>query len=359
MITLKITIRKVLRYFLCLLALTVVTTIYISISGQLLKPMHLFYKRNSKNYFETEASRRNITTTPFYSKKNLSPLEKAIEKAILISMNINHRKPPVLVTLVNNAYLPFVYSWLCNTKSMNIHSQVLLFVTDSQCLKLQKDWPEVNIILLPKVFSVPGKQYFGYAGYAKLMITRTDIIHRLLLRNVSLLLFEVDCLWISNPIPECQSKLKDNDILGTKVRKEQKNLAGGFLFFSTTRRMKLFWGYLNTQMKTLSKKIAKKKNYDLSLQNEQDYLVTMLNKRLFNIKFSFLPWERYPDGLWYHMSSKERNATDPVLINNNWIAGNDNKLERAKKWGHWFIDDNMKCIEALINKTVQKQKRNR
>jgi hypothetical protein len=29
-----------------------------------------------------------------------------------------------LITLVNDAYLPFMYSWLCNTERMGIHKQV-------------------------------------------------------------------------------------------------------------------------------------------------------------------------------------------------------------------------------------------
>ena len=31
---------------------------------------------------------------------------------------------PLLVTLINKAYLPFALSWLCNTKDMGIHHQV-------------------------------------------------------------------------------------------------------------------------------------------------------------------------------------------------------------------------------------------
>jgi len=29
----------------------------------------------------------------------------------------------------------------------------------------------------------------------------------------------------------------------------------------------------------------------------------------------------------------------PYVINNNWIVGNAAKITRAKRWGHWFVQD--------------------
>ena len=28
-----------------------------------------------------------------------------------------------------------------------------------------------------------------------------------------------------------------------------------------------------------------------------------------------------------------------IVLQNNWIAGNDAKVSRARRWGHWFLDD--------------------
>ena len=41
---------------------------------------------------------------------------------LIRKMNVS----PLLVTLINRAYLPFAFSWLCNTEQMGIHKQVLL-----------------------------------------------------------------------------------------------------------------------------------------------------------------------------------------------------------------------------------------
>ena len=32
-------------------------------------------------------------------------------------------------------------------------------------------------------------------------------------------------------------------------------------------------------------------------------------------------------------------VSDPVVILNNWVRGNDVKVARAKSWHHWFLSD--------------------
>ena len=39
---------------------------------------------------------------------------------------------PVMVSLVNDAFIPFVFSWLCNTKKMAIHQQVCINMCTTQ-----------------------------------------------------------------------------------------------------------------------------------------------------------------------------------------------------------------------------------
>lgn len=348
--------RKTFYLFLqSLIFMTICIMVYISKTNKLFKYKHYFLKRNLRHNIEYGAVHQNVSVSTFYSKKNnLASLERAIEEAVVISRRIIKRKPPVLITLLNDAYLPFAYSWLCNTKTMNIHSQVLFFVTNTESfVKLKREWPEVNLVCLPEEFDIRGRQLFSRVGYTKLMIARTYIIYKLLLKDIRLLLFEVDCLWISNPIPECLNNLKDNDILGTRRSKKGYLPAGGFLFFSTTNTMKKFWGLLNEQTQDLLTNISKKHNYEVERENEQDYLTKLFRKKVVDIKFAFLPWERYPDGLWYRMSKQERDATDPLLINNNWISGNEKKIARAEKWGHWFIDDDWVCDEKLRDKIVK------
>lgn len=59
------------------------------------------------------------TLKPPFSTEQLDDAAK-----ILSVVKQMENKRPLLVTLINNAYLPFTYSWLCNTKNMGIHNQV-------------------------------------------------------------------------------------------------------------------------------------------------------------------------------------------------------------------------------------------
>lgn len=46
---------------------------------------------------------------------------------------------PVMITLVNDAYLPFVYNWLCNTRDILLQRQVCeLYMHIYMHSKLQK-----------------------------------------------------------------------------------------------------------------------------------------------------------------------------------------------------------------------------
>ena len=61
-----------------------------------------------------------------------------------------------------------------------------------------------------------------------------------------------------------------------------------------------------------------------------------------------LPKSKYVSGRWYDGGVRQDSAEVrayvrqhgvPYVINNNWIIGNENKIKRAKRWGHWFLQD--------------------
>jgi hypothetical protein len=78
------------------------------------------YSRESDNYF---ISRSSSSTNNKANQKEAEILDGEVIR-ILNVINLMENKKPLLVTLINNAYLPFTYSWLCNTKDMDVHKQV-------------------------------------------------------------------------------------------------------------------------------------------------------------------------------------------------------------------------------------------
>jgi len=89
---------------------------------------------------------------------------------------------------------------------------------------------------------------------------------------------------------------------------------------------------------------------------EQDHLLRVLTIRDVLSRTYRLPETKYVSGTWYlqgpwpgypHINGSEiRRACkadgQPYVINHNWIVGNDAKISRAKRWGHWFLQNEAK-----------------
>jgi hypothetical protein len=64
-----------------------------------------------------------------------------------------------------------------------------------------------------------------------------------------------------------------------------------------------------------------------------------------HLKLSFLGPKTVVAGVWYSNAKVRAQHPTPSVILNNWIIGNDKKIERAKKWRHWFLDSKNQCID--------------
>ncbi|XP_053390571.1 uncharacterized protein LOC128553444 [Mercenaria mercenaria] len=260
----------------------------------------------------------------------------------------------VLVSVINDAYLPFAYSWLCNTKDMDIHKSVLVITTDNESkIKLNRDWPDVSVFHLR--LQIPkGDQKYSHVGYVKIMIRRTEIILSLLQADIDMLLLEFDYVWFSNPIPGLQ-KRSGVDMLVNPVSNTGGTIFnGGLLYLFATNRTKALWSKLTEMMRKLERDIKDKPdNKSISEgYNDQTFLSQLIRARYANITTQLLTLDVYADGKWYSMSNAERQKLHPIVISNNWIIGNKNKIIRAKKWNHWFLRPDNTCDMDTVKKIV-------
>jgi hypothetical protein len=87
-----------------------------------------------------------------------------------------------------------------------------------------------------------------------------------------------------------------------------------------------------------------------ALKHEQeilrdDVLPSMLAKG--ELKVMDLDRCLYASGLWYTQKELHVNrcgSTVPSVLNNNWIQGNNNKIQRATQNKHWFLNGT-KCLD--------------
>lgn len=285
--------------------------------------------------------------------KNLEEQEFS-QNIIRFGLEIMKKSDVVLFGMLNEAYLPFTYSWLCNTKPMGIHANVLLLTMDKNSTDLLKrDWPEVHTVQL-NIGDFRGDQEYSKAGYVKMMNLRTQAINILLRNKIPLLLFETDCLWIRNPVPEVVRAVKGYDILLVKPTHKHGYL-GGFMYLMPGEATLRVWGKLSEKMFNLHNTLTNLKDKDTVADetNDQVFFSTIMEQEKNKIKLREFSNKKIVDGKWYSdFTEKDRKEMKPLVINNNWVRGNQKKISRAKKWGHWFVSDSLKCNMTQVNKVI-------
>eukprot|EP01084_Bolivina_argentea_P037467 69313_1 len=160
--------------------------------------------------------------------------------------------------------------------------------------------------------------------------------------------------------------LSQNDIVSyndfTHAPEHTPIVCGGFIaFYPSIETRKIVENLTNWQSDVIDyySKQYNNNTYMPHAANEQSKLTYLIqNNKL--IKLAFLSNKKYANGKWY---DEQKLRTDDIIwIHNNWIAGNDNKMERAKKWNHWFLNhQNGMCAtqnwhNTLISNTQQYKK---
>ncbi|KAK3083608.1 hypothetical protein FSP39_000215 [Pinctada imbricata] len=307
------------------------------------------YSKSSSFKLQVETVTESIQTM---SSKVMNDKEKVLAAARRVTVNGN----TLLVSFINYAYLPFAYSWLCNTKGMNIHHKVLIIASDEETEKdLKKKRPEIETVSISG-FKINGPQRYTRAGYVRIGIKRTEVLNWILQDNIGIFLFEFDCLWVKNPVPE-MIKYVDHDLVITPVAERPGMVAIGFYYMAPTDRMKKLWQELTRRLLLLDARLQKLSPGTVISEgdNDQLYLTALLNKKYANVRVKLLSLKEYPDGKWYELpAAKRRDISKIYILNNNWVEGNQNKIKRAEKWGHWFVtEDNNTCDMEKVNKIVQ------
>ena len=76
----------------------------------------------------------------------------------------------LLVTFINDAFLPLAFSWLCNTEGMGIHDQILIIASDNDTEQtVKRKRPEIATVAISG-YSMKGHQTYTRAGYVRLCI---------------------------------------------------------------------------------------------------------------------------------------------------------------------------------------------
>jgi hypothetical protein len=117
----------------------------------------------------------------------------------------------------------------------------------------------------------------------------------------------------------------------------------GFLRIRSNERTQAFWAELAERFERAIATISGDDKV-AHVVSEQALMNELLKGELFGVTSVMLPRSEYVDGKFYNDDVRRLTAMNPVLINNNYVIGVRGKIERAKTWKHWFLnDDNATC----------------
>jgi hypothetical protein len=127
-------------------------------------------------------------------------------------------------------------------------------------------------------------------------------------------------------------------------------IGGGLLRLASNEKIVNFWNFVQKKFELSMKRFDNITDvtYLTRVPTEQ----TLINRSFKRSRLStaLLSACKYPNGNWYDggiNADKDGNGTrkrelcgrgsGPVVIQNNFIVGNEAKVRRMQRWGHWFV----------------------
>lgn len=173
---------------------------------------------------------------------------------------------------------------------------------------------------------------YASEDFNKVVYLRTLEVKELVEQGYTVLHTDLDIVFLKDPIPVLLSYLADHDIA---FQQDSKQFCTGFYITKPFSRCSDFFDYDFENYKHLHDQdhISWKLNPTLT----DDGLVARPRKPHNDLKVKALDRDLFPYGRWFYMNQDR--VTAPYIVHYNW--GNpktvDGKIERMKKYGHWFL----------------------
>ena len=170
---------------------------------------------------------------------------------------------------------------------------------------------------------------FGTAGFRRKVIRKVDLALRVLERNISVFVVDLDIVFFRDPMPYLTNAclVLDCDIVAQLDYVNGIMNTGFYLARPTPAVISRFLIAINTTKK---------------FRDDQDLLNRILKPALSKkkIKMVYLSAQQFPTGRTYFGDGNESRCDDCVIFHNNWIVGHAAKVYRFKEAGLWDVDGN-------------------
>lgn len=290
-----------------------------------------------------------------------------------LAMQSKTTMPFLIVMQASIGMVPMIKSWLCNTASMkHVHENTLIIVDEKGYKVMKNVQTKATIVMdaLPKILQ--GSWPYGSRGYWRTTQNRVVVIGDLLRAGVTILLVEPDATWIRN-VYEQDDLMRDmsDDLVG--MSDDAGGIGFGFLRLKSNKIVQEVWEFVQTSVDSVMgskiQDVKKTENPTLKMSptGEQVFFNQEWRRRKKDgtLKARTLSTYRYPNGKWYdggrggngnayRAKCRKESPNGLVVIQNNWMVGNNRKEMRAKRWEHWFLNDDGETCKLSGDEQLQK-----
>lgn len=314
----------------------------------------------------------------------------------------------ISLTLTTQAFVETTLSWLCNVVLLDIAPPAIVIVASDDKVADSLDaflteHPRLKqgslvismqgaVRAMSHAQSPDAALDHGSSAYWMLRLQRTSLLRDLLGHGVSILLFETDQIWLSDPTPFIQHELQQrssSDSLAEDyrlpdmviTRNTRKEVAGNFLYMrptvSTRQLLSTVIDRFYASYQVMFDGSTTKRGELLHIANDQSLLTTLIlehdwvySKNFPGVKYTVLNEQLFVDGTWFrdfedddgNRATKRTNYQSesslyPVVLNNNFLDGVDARIRRAQRFGFWFLkasEDGSapQCDEVAVKKAA-------
>lgn len=297
---------------------------------------------------------------------NVANLERIIEHG-------RRQGGSVSLTVVNSAFLETARSWVCNVDVAGVRPPGVVWITtDDVAYEGLRDVANSQTIRMREFKggrAQTGTSY-GTPGYWLLMLERTELILAILEHGIGVFAFETDQIWLRDPVPFVQRLIHSGDevdVVGTLDTRHE--IGGNFLYLNPTLATRRVWREVYRRFEKayrVNKMEGHTSRYHRYMENDQSSLTKLIFfdeefKTRNPVVFRALDTELFVDGRWYEEDSKKyvsARSRSPIVINNNFLIGIENKKQRAARFGHWFVRaDGLTCDAMQVKRALRDNER--
>lgn len=313
----------------------------------------------------------------------------------------------IAFTMVTAAFVETTVSWLCNVATLDMVpvAMVLAASEDKVARQLEvflSQHPRLQqgslVVSMHGTVAATDKDpeaplHFGTSAYWMLMLQRTFLLRDLLERGLSILQFETDQVWLSDPMPHVRHEIRQREAGDGGVEDYRlpdmvvtmntlNEVAGNFFYVRPTVGTRHLLAmvvdrFLRSYRASRTSRAARKNRFHY-IANDQSILTTLVTGRDWvyarefpKVKVSVLNRELFVDGQWFadfedekgRRAKRRKHYTSesslyPVVVNNNFVIGVTAKMQRAKRFGFWFVKNGGKskgwqCDEMTVQRAAR------